>query len=154
MRRRVHVPSGLFASLATALALLAVGMGLAIAGCGGEVSVDKGEVTLKVRPEGSLERRLLGQIYAQALDGAGYRVKMMQPEFESAAPVEEVKKGRLAGYPEYLSTALFYEFGVEIEDIPKQALTAYGELKRDLGKQDLVAFPPAPYGIEYLKSLR
>jgi osmoprotectant transport system substrate-binding protein len=121
---------------------------MAIAGCGGD-SVDKSEVTLKVRSEGSPERRLMGQIYAQALRRSGYDMKVGRaPAFESTDSFDEVKAGKLAGYPEYLSTALFYEFGVEIEDIPSETPAAYSQAKRDFEKKGLVAFPPAPYSIE------
>jgi len=127
--------------------LLALGLGLAIAGCGGSDSVDKAEVTLTVRPEGSPEKRLLGQIYAQALRVAGYRVKKAPEALVATPGLEAVKAGKLTGYPEYLSTALFYNFGVEIEDIPAQTQAAYKQAKKDLEKEDLTAFPPMPYDI-------
>jgi osmoprotectant transport system substrate-binding protein len=127
--------------------LLALALGWVGAGCG-DASVDKGEVTLKVRPEGSPERKLLGQIYAQALRTAGYRVKKAPTTFGSTGASDEVKAGKLAGYPEYLSTALFYDFGVEIEDIPTEAKAAFKEAKRNFEKEGLTVFPPAPYDIE------
>lgn len=128
--------------------LLGLSLGLIVAGCGGDASVDKGSVTLKVRPEGPPERRLLGQIYAQALRIAGYRVKKAAPApFGSAISFDETKSGKLAGYPEYMSTPLFYNFGVEIEDIPTKAKAAYKQAKRSFEKEGLTAFPPAPYGI-------
>jgi glycine betaine/choline ABC-type transport system substrate-binding protein len=65
--------------------LLALAVGLVIAGCG-STPIDKGEVTLKVSPEGSPEKKLLGQIYAQALSAAGYRVKKA-PKAPSSLPL-------------------------------------------------------------------
>jgi glycine betaine/choline ABC-type transport system substrate-binding protein len=129
--------------------LLTLGAIVAIAGCGGEDSVAKSEVTLKVRPEGSPERRLLGHIYAEALRRAGYRVKNVPaPRFESVIAFDELKAGKLSGYPEYLSTALFYKFGVEIADIPPKTRPAYKQAKAKYEKEGLTAFPPAPYNIE------
>lgn len=120
-----------------------------IVGCGSDAPVDKGEVTLKIRPEGSPERRLLGQIYAQALDLAGYDVKVGgSPKIGSTSFLEEIKSGRLAGFPEYLSTALHYDFDVEIEDIPAQTRAAHAQVKTKFEKEGLAAFPPTPYGIE------
>ncbi|HEY5815412.1 MAG TPA: glycine betaine ABC transporter substrate-binding protein [Solirubrobacterales bacterium] len=130
-------------------ALLALAAIVAIGGCGGEDPVDKSEVTLKVRPEGSPERQLLGQIYAQALRQAGYRVKNAPPaEFGSTIAYDELKEGKLSGYPEYLSTILFYKFGVEIADIPSKTKPAYKQARAKFEKEDLTAFPPAPYSIE------
>jgi osmoprotectant transport system substrate-binding protein len=119
-----------------------------IAGCGGSASVDKAEVTLTVRSEGSPERRLLGQIYAQALKGAGYRVRKAPPSLETKVGLEGLKAKQISGYPEYISTSLLYDFGVEIEDIPARTQAAYGELEKNLEGRDLAAFPPAPYSIE------
>jgi osmoprotectant transport system substrate-binding protein len=130
------------------VALSAFALGSIAGGCGGDSAVDKAEVTLRVRPEGSSERRLLGQIYAQALKSAGYRVKVVPTSLGSTNSFDEVKAGKLAGYPEYLSTILFYEFGVEIESIPQRTPIAYRKLKGNLDRQQLVAFPPAPYSIE------
>jgi osmoprotectant transport system substrate-binding protein len=128
--------------------LLALALSCVAAGCGGSASVDKSEVTLKVRSEGSPERKLLNQIYAQALKIAGYRVKDVPEAFETKVGLEGLQAKQIDGYPQYISTALFYDFGVEIEDIPTQTKAAYRELERNLEKQKLTAFPPAPYNIE------
>lgn len=127
--------------------LAAILLTLALGGCGGVVN--PADVTLTVRPEGSPERRLLGQIYAQALRAAGYKVKQAPAEtFANSSGMEAVKAGKVSGYPEYLSTALFYDFGVEIEDIPTVTPVAYAQMKKDLEKKGLTALPPTPYDIE------
>jgi osmoprotectant transport system substrate-binding protein len=126
---------------------LAVAGACLLAGCGGEV--DKADVTLKIRTEGSPERRLVTQIYAQALKRAGYHVKAVQPSaFESSFPYEDLQKGKLSGYAEYMSTILFYNFELEIAQIPRRTPVAYRTLERKLDAQELTAFPPAPYSIE------
>ena len=129
--------------------LLVLAVCLAAAGCGGDdAPVDKAEVTLKLRPEGSPERRLLSSIYAQALKMTGYKVKKAsRSEFGSTIAFDDVKSGKLSGYPEYLSTILFYKFGVEIEDIPAQTKPAYKQAKGGFEKEGLTVFPPAPYSI-------
>jgi osmoprotectant transport system substrate-binding protein len=136
--------------LPTAILPLAIVVGCAaacvISGCGGG-AVDKAEVTLKVRPEGSPERRLLTQVYAQALKRAGYDVKIRPAAFGSTDSYDDLKKGAISGYPEYLSTILFYGFEVEIENIPTRTPVAYTELEGKLEAQGLTAFPPAPYSI-------
>jgi osmoprotectant transport system substrate-binding protein len=132
-------------SLATLVAFAFV---LVIVGCGADAPVDKSEVALTVRSEGSPERRLLGQIYAQALKMAGYRVENAPESLQAKFRLEGLKAKQISGYPEYMSTSLFYDFGVEIEDIPTETRAAYRELKRNLEKQKLTAFGPATYGIE------
>jgi osmoprotectant transport system substrate-binding protein len=133
-----------------AVVLVALGVGLAIAGCGGsDSSINKGQVTLTVRLQGTPEKRLMNQIYVQALRAAGYRVKAAPTQEALGAPREfdAVKSGEITGYPEYLSTALFYDFEVEIDKLPAKANAAYEAAKQDFEKQGLTAFPPTPFGI-------
>jgi len=132
--------------------LLALGVGLAIAGCGGG-EINKGEVTLKVpidgpgSREGTPEKSILSQIYAQALKAAGYRVQPVPTQNLSVKKLKALQSEQLAGYAEYLSTALFYIFEVEIEELPANPNSAYRKTKRDLEKIGLTAFPPTPFGI-------
>ncbi len=140
--------------------LLAIGAGAAIAGCGSSGSaeathakvthakVPPAEVTLDVRPEGSPEERILGEIYAQALKAAGYKVKRVpKPTFGPGTNLEAVQQGQLSGYPEHLSTGLLYDLGVEAADLPADARTAYEKAKAGYEKQGLTVFPPAPFTI-------
>lgn len=128
--------------------LAALALGCLLSACGSDDPVDKSQVVLKVRPEGAPERLLLGQIYAQALRLAGYDVKKApSATFGSTIAFDELQAGKLAGYPEYMSTTLFYKFGVEIADIPTKAKPAYKQAKKNLEKEGLTAFPPTPYGI-------
>lgn len=121
---------------------------LVLFGCGdGGSPVDKSAVTLTVPVEGSPERQLLSHIYAQALKGAGYRVKTAAGTQQTETAFDGVQAGRLSGFPEYMSTALFYEFGFDVATIPRRARVAHAELRRELAREDLTAFPPAPYGI-------
>lgn len=150
MRERELTTGGRLSWRRPAAALLAaLALGCLAGACGGDDPVDKSQVVLKVRPEGfTPERRLLGQIYAQALRIAGYKVKPPPASLGSTVERDELKEGKLAGYPEYLSTTLFYDFGVQIEDIPAQTPAAYKQAKKNFEKEGLTAFPPAPYSIE------
>jgi osmoprotectant transport system substrate-binding protein len=128
--------------------LIALCLSLAAAGCGGDAPPDKSEVTLKVRPEGTPERRLVSQIYAQALRSAGFEVRRApRAKVGSTISFNDLKAGKLSGYPEYLSRLLFASLDLEIEDIPASTQVAYRYVEEQLEKQVLTAFPPAPYSI-------
>jgi osmoprotectant transport system substrate-binding protein len=132
--------------------LLALGVGLAIAGCGGG-EIDKSEVTLRVpidgpgSPEGTPEKSILSQIYAQALKAAGYRVQSVPTQKLPVTKFEALESRHLAGYAEYLSTALYYHFEVEPDELPADVNSAYRKVERNLEKSGLTAFPPTSFGI-------
>ena len=128
--------------------LISLCFGLAVAGCGGDAPADTSEVTLKVRPEGTPERRLVGEIYAQALRSAGFEVRRApRAKVGSTISFNDLKAGKLSGYPEYLSRILFDSLDLRIDGIPANTQIAYRYLNGQLQKQDLTAFPPAPYSI-------
>lgn len=133
--------------------LLALGVGLAIAGCGDDTPVEKGSVTLTVPVEDSsggestAEKILLTQIYAQALKATGYSVKEIPAQTLDVTKFEALQSGRIDGYPEHLSTALSFDFEVEIEELPTSAHKAFEQAKKRFEAKDLTAFPPTPFGI-------
>jgi osmoprotectant transport system substrate-binding protein len=132
--------------------LLALGLSLAIAGCGGG-EIDKGEVALTIPvegpggPESTAEKRVLSQIYAQALRATGYQVKTVSTQNLDVTKFEALKSGQIAGYPEHLSTALYNDFEAEIDELPANVHAAYEQAKRDFEEAGLTAFPPTPFGI-------
>jgi glycine betaine/choline ABC-type transport system substrate-binding protein len=147
--------------------LLTLSIAGAIAGCGGSGSEDATpavtqetraevaketpakkappEVTLAVRPEGSPEELILGEIYAQALQAAGYKVKKAPQPSYGVTSLDSVNSGQISGYPEHLSTALYYDLGFEVDEIPAKAQAAYKKAKAGFEKKGLTAFPPAPF---------
>jgi glycine betaine/choline ABC-type transport system substrate-binding protein len=130
-----------------ALAFLAsAALAFSIGACGGSGS---GDITLRIGSRGTPEEEILGRIYAQALKGAGYEVKGdfdLETEFRDA-PLQELKEGRISGYPEHVDAALSSFFSVEDEDLPSSAQKAYSMAKADFEKERLMAFPPTPYGL-------
>lgn len=132
---------------------LAVSLNFTISGCG-DAPVDKAQVTLTIRSEGTPERQLLNQIYARALRAAGYKVKRASLVANAMPGIEALKAGKVAGFPEYMSTALFYNFGVDIDDIPPRTEAAYRQMENALEDEGLTAFPPAPYSIANAVGLR
>ena len=67
------------------------------------------------------EQFILGEIYAQALQAAGYTVKKDLNLGSEQIALKALKSGDVDGYPEYTSTALTSFFDVQPQDIPKDA---------------------------------
>ena len=142
-------------------ALLALALALGVAACGssdddstgnGEegggaiVSNPKnGKVSLTIGSKNFPEQEILGEIYAQALAAAGYKVKSDLNLGSETVALKAVKTGQISGYPEYASTALNSFFGIEPEEVPADAEGAYLAAKAEFFKEGLTAFPPTPF---------
>jgi glycine betaine/choline ABC-type transport system substrate-binding protein len=103
------------------------------------------KTTITVGSKNFTEEFILGQIYAQALKAAGYKVTTRLNLGSEKAALKAIKDGRISGYPEYTSTALGSFFHVPASRIPSSARRAYNEAKADLAKAGIVAFPPTPF---------
>jgi osmoprotectant transport system substrate-binding protein len=145
------------ASLAVLLALF---LSLGVAACGSSdddstsgdegggaivSNPDNGKVTLTVGSKNFAEEEILGEIYAQALEAAGYKVKTKLNLGSETIALQTLKQGEISGYPEYTSTALESFFGLEPDEVPSSAQPAYEKAKAELEKEGLTALPPAPY---------
>lgn len=106
---------------------------------------DNGKVTLTVGSKNFTEEYVLGEIYAQALEAAGYKVKKQLNLGSETVALKALQTGNISGYPEYTSTALQTFFHVQPQDIPTSAQGAYNMAKADFEKEGLTAFSPAPY---------
>src|SRR6476659_6898274 len=102
-------------------------------------------VTLTIGSKNFPEQEILGEIYAQALAAAGYKVKSDLNLGSETVAHQAVKSGATSGYPEYASTALTSFFGIEPEEVPAGAQPAYEKAKAEFEKEGLTAFPPTPF---------
>jgi glycine betaine/choline ABC-type transport system substrate-binding protein len=145
---------------ATIAVLLALSLSLGVAACGSDdddgnttgegggaivSNPDNGKVTLTVGSKNFTEQIVLGEIYAQALEAAGYKVKKDLNLGSETVALKNVKADQISGYPEYVSTALTSFYEVEPEEVPADATEAYEEAKADFEKEGLTAFPPTPF---------
>jgi osmoprotectant transport system substrate-binding protein len=146
------------ASLAVLLALF---LSLGVAACGSSEddstsgdeggggaivsNPDNGKVSLMIGSKNFAEEEILGEIYAQALEAAGYKVKTDLSLGSETIALQTLKEGEISGYPEYTSTALESFFGLEPEEVPSEAQAAYEKAKAEFEKEGLTAFPPTPY---------
>ena len=102
-------------------------------------------VAIKVGSKNFTEEFILGEIYAQALQAAGYKVTKDLNYGSEQVAFKALKADKLDGYPEYTSTALTSFFGVKTSDVPKDAQQAVSQAQSDFGKVGLIAFDPAPF---------
>ena len=91
------------------------------------------------------EQKVLGEIYAQALGAAGYKVGTSLDLGDEKTAQKALKQGEIDGYPEYTGTALLSICGVPTEDIPKDPAQAFEETKSCFAKDKLTAYPPTPF---------
>ena len=152
---------GLRLRAASALLLAAVlAMGIAACGGGGGTSSTtgasssdnliqsnpaNGKVTITVGSKNFTEEYILGEIYAQGLEAAGYNVKKKLNLGSETIALKAIQDGEISGYPEYTSTALGSLFSVPADKIPANAEEAYAQAKAKLAKEGVVAYPPTPF---------
>ena len=149
-------------ALLAALAALAIALGVAACGDsddsttssstgGGEAAgaiqsnPENGKVTLTIGSKNFPEQEILGEIYAQALSAAGYKVKSALNLGSETVALKSLKTGQISGYPEYASTALTSFFGLEPEEVPADAAEAWEKANAEFEKEGLEAFEPTPF---------
>lgn len=106
-------------------------------------------VSLSVGSKNFTEQYILGEIYVQALEAAGYTVKKdldLGPERVADAAL---RKGVVDAYPEYTGTALTSAFKVKVQDVPKDPAKAYEQAKADYAKVGITALAPTPFENTY-----
>jgi len=108
-------------------------------------NADNAATTITVGSKNFTEEFILGEIYAQALQAAGYTVKKDLNLGSEQIALKALKGGDIDGYPEYTSTALTSFFDVQPQDIPKDPEQAVSEAEDDFAKEGLVAFSPTPF---------
>lgn len=106
---------------------------------------DNAKVSLTIGSKNFPEQEILGEIYAQALKAAGYKVTSDLNLGSETVALQAVKSGAISGYPEYASTALTSFFGVEPEEVPAGADAAREKANAEFEKEGLTAFPPTPF---------
>jgi osmoprotectant transport system substrate-binding protein len=148
-------------------ALAALALTLAIAACGSssnstssgssesseesssgaaiESNPANGKVSLTIGSKNFPEQEILGEIYAQALTAAGYKVKSALNLGSETVALKAVKTGQISGYPEYASTALTSFFGLEPEEVPSDGTEAWEKANEEFEKEGLEAFEPTPF---------
>src|SRR4051794_4132105 len=101
--------------------------------------------TIKLGTKNFTEALIVGEIYKQALQAAGFKVK---PQFNLGSEqiaYKALKAGTIDAYPVYTGTALSSFFKVQTADIPKSAAEAYEQARADYAKEGITALQPTPF---------
>jgi glycine betaine/choline ABC-type transport system substrate-binding protein len=148
--------------LSAVLATLVLALGLAACGAGAggvtqeggssefgenriERNPDNAGVEITVGSKNFTEQYVLGEIYAQALEAAGYQVKTDLDLGSERVALNALRQGTVDAYPEYTSTALTSFFKFPAANVPADARQAYEVSRDDFERLGLIAFPPTPF---------
>ena len=140
--------------------IAALVLALGVAACGGDDDNDTGTsggnsanliesnpdnngIQLTVGSKNFTEEYILGNIYAQALEAAGYDVKTNLNLGSEVIAYKALQDGEISGYPEYTSTLLQSIFGAKT--VPADAQEAYDQAKAQLEPKGETAFTPTPF---------
>jgi glycine betaine/choline ABC-type transport system substrate-binding protein len=110
-----------------------------------EENPDNNGIAITVGSKNFTEQIVLGEIYAQALEAAGYDVSTDLNLGSEQVALKALENGEISGYPEYTSTALTAFFDYAPEDVPGDAQAAYEESQADFEELGLVSHPPTPF---------
>ncbi|HEV2723048.1 MAG TPA: glycine betaine ABC transporter substrate-binding protein [Thermoleophilaceae bacterium] len=96
------------------------------------------------------EQFILGEIYSQALQAAGFKVKKELNLGSEQIAYKALKAGQIDGYPEYTGTSLTSFFDVKTKDVPRDPDQAYALAKRNYAKEGITALPRTAFENKYV----
>jgi len=102
-------------------------------------------VSLTIGSKNFTEQAVLGEIFAQGFEAAGYRVRTDLSLGDERAALAALERGEVDAYPEYTGTALLSFFGKQPDELPRDPQQAYAEARRGFAAEGLVAFAPTPF---------
>lgn len=106
---------------------------------------DNAKTEITVGSKNFTEQKVLGEIYAQALEAAGYTVDTELNLGDEKTALKALEDGQIDGYPEYTGTALLSFFEVPADKLPTDPAAAYDQVRADFAKDGITAFPPTPF---------
>jgi osmoprotectant transport system substrate-binding protein len=140
---------------------------LAVAGCGDDDDDDGGggdastteeqaagqiqkddansAVEVTIGSKNFTEQKVLGEIYAQALEAAGYTVNTELNLGDEKTALKALEGGQISAYPEYTGTALLSFFGYQADELPSDETEAYDLAKKGFAEKNLTALEPTPF---------
>jgi glycine betaine/choline ABC-type transport system substrate-binding protein len=110
-----------------------------------ESNPDNSGVNLTVGSKNFTEQLILGEIYAQALEAAGFSVNTDLSLGSEQVAIQALRAGEISGYPEYTTTALTSFYGAAPDAVPTDVAEAASLARAEFEKDGLVMFEPAPF---------
>lgn len=101
--------------------------------------------TITIGSKNFTEEFILGEIYAQALQAAGYKVKKQLNLGSEQVALKALNSGRVDAYPEYTGTILTSFCKVKDKDVQHDPQAAYQQAKDCMAKKDITAYSPTPF---------
>jgi glycine betaine/choline ABC-type transport system substrate-binding protein len=150
-------------SYLTALAVAV--FSLALAGCGGGGSGQEqaggrqepiarnpqnASKKVTVGAKNFTEQYVLGEIYSQALEAAGYDVDKQLNIGSEVLAFKALREGEIDAYPEYTGTVLTNFYRVPAREVPRDAQKAYAEARKRLKTDRVTAMPITPFDNSYV----
>lgn len=104
-----------------------------------------GATTVTLGSKNFTEQKVLGEVYAQSLEAAGYKVKREFNLGDEKTALAALKGKQIDAYPEYTGTALGSFFNVAGDDLPKDPRQAYELVRTNFAKEQITALPATPF---------
>jgi glycine betaine/choline ABC-type transport system substrate-binding protein/ABC-type proline/glycine betaine transport system permease subunit len=110
-----------------------------------EKNPDNAGIEITVGSKNFTEQKVLGEIYAQSLEAAGFTVDKQLNLGDEKTALKALKGGDIDAYPEYTGTALLSFFGVKASEIPKDPAQAFEDAEEGFEAEGIEAFDPTPF---------
>lgn len=101
--------------------------------------------TVTIGSKNFTENIILGEIYAQALQAAGYKVKKQLNLGSEQIALKAVKSGRVDAYPEYTGTVVTSFCKVKDADVSHDPDQVYAQSKDCMAKEGITALKQSPF---------
>jgi len=96
------------------------------------------------------EQYILGEIYAQAFEAAGFTVRKQLDLGSEQVAFRALRNGDIDAYPEYTGTALTSFYRVAVDEVPRDRDESFEQLQQELEGDDITAMPQTPFQNTYL----
>lgn len=110
-----------------------------------ESSPDNSGTSITIGSKNFTEQIVLGEIFAQALEAAGYDISTDLNLGSEQIALRSLNSGDIDGYPEYTSTALTSFFDVDAAEVPSDAQEAAEQARQEFEDEGIVVFEPTPF---------
>jgi glycine betaine/choline ABC-type transport system substrate-binding protein/ABC-type proline/glycine betaine transport system permease subunit len=101
--------------------------------------------TITIGSKNFTENFILGEIYAQALQAAGYKVKKQLNLGSEQIALKAVKSGRIDAYPEYTGTVVTSFCKIKDKDVSHDPDQVYAQAKDCMAKEGVTALKQSPF---------